>query len=167
MNYGITNTTQIQSNEIQKILKYAEKEGITSIDTSSNYGSSERVIGENNTGNYISTKFLCPKSLRDFNEKEFFDKVNLSLELTKVKIFDTLFVHNADEFINDKENLFYSNLLKLKDDKKIKKIGASVYEPNEVFKLLDIYDLDDSDSIKSFDQRFIEKEVYNFIEKKD
>ena len=65
LNYGITNTTQIQSNEIQKILKYAEKEGITSIDTSSNYGSSERVIGENNTGNYsISTKFMSKISKR-------------------------------------------------------------------------------------------------------
>ena len=168
LNYGITNTTQIQLNDIQKVLKYAEKEGITSIDTSSNYGNSERVIGENNTGNYsISTKFLCPKSLRDFNEKEFFDKVNLSLELTKVKIFDTLFVHNADEFINDKKNLFYSNLLKLKNNKKIKKIGASVYDPNEVFKLLDIYDLDVIQiPLNLFDQRFIEKEVFNFIENK-
>ena len=67
-----------------------------------------------------------------------------------------------------KKNLFYSNLLKLKDDKKIKKIGASVYEPNEVFKLLDIYDLDVIQiPLNLFDQRFIEKEVYNFIEKKD
>ncbi len=47
LDYGIANRTgKISKNEIFRILEYAYTQGIDTIDTSSNYGESEKIIGE-------------------------------------------------------------------------------------------------------------------------
>ena len=167
-NYGITNAKQISSSEVKSLLDYAKDNKLNQLDTANSYGDSEKLIGKNNNKYFnISTKLSCPSSIQNFNKKLLFDQVDISLNKVKTDMFETLFVHNAKEFINDSKNDFYKNLLCLKDMKKTKKIGVSVYDPLEVYKLLDIYDIDVIQlPLNLFDQRFIDEKIIHYLEKK-
>ena len=47
LDYGVSNTDgQVSEEDVDKILRAAIKAKITTIDTASNYGNSERVFGE-------------------------------------------------------------------------------------------------------------------------
>ena len=49
MNYGIANTSgQLSLNEMSKILLYAKKKGVNSLDTAIDYGESESNLGKLN-----------------------------------------------------------------------------------------------------------------------
>ena len=164
--YGITNKKSTNNEEIKKILNYAKDISLKRIDTATSYGDSEKLIGEYNNSEFlISTKVLCPNKISNFDKDTFSKKFDNSLNKSKTKNFETLFVHNANEFINDKKKVFFSHLQELKESGKIKKIGVSVYEPQEVYKLIELYNIDTIQiPLNLFDQRFLENEIYNFIQ---
>ena len=58
LNYGVTNLDgQVHLNEVEKILKFAKESGISLLDTASEYGNSEEVLGKIGVDDYeIITK---------------------------------------------------------------------------------------------------------------
>lgn len=124
------NKIKVNKKEIFKILDVAKKNKINSIDTSQNYGVSEKLIGE-----YIKKR----KSKRwQITTKIINEKKEIKNLITKSKerlsiMPANLLVHKSSHLTNDK---FRKELIDLKKRNKIK-IGVSVYETSEINKVLE------------------------------
>lgn len=133
VNYGINNTSgQVSLDEVCKILKIAEEKGIRCLDTSSGYGASEIVLGkaikETNTFFNIVSKYpRCEESVRSTFEKSL---ANLGVE----SLYGYL-VHHF-EFYQKKPEIF-DEMTDLKNEGKIKKVGFSLYNVEQLEYLLD------------------------------
>lgn len=133
INYGINNTTgQVPLDDVCRILEIASEAGIKTLDTSSAYGESERVLGEtlkrSNKPFNIVSKY--PKS--DIGVRETFQK---SLSLLGVKSLYGYLVHHF-EFYQEHPEL-YDEMTALKQEGKIQKIGFSLYNTEQLQYLLD------------------------------
>lgn len=131
LDYGINNSTgKISKKEVFEILKYAHKKGINLLDTSYAYGDSEIVLGEYFKKN--KTKFqIVSKLPGNKNGAEVFYE-----SLTRLNI-DNMYgylIHNFDLFL--KKPGVWKNLKELKKQNKVKKIGFSLYYPEELEYLL-------------------------------
>lgn len=136
LDYGITNKRgKIPKKEVFKILEYALKKGIDTLDTAYNYGDSERLIGEYIKQFRIKNEKLrivskIPQSLNkiDYYLKQSLNKLNLKT------LYGYLF-HDFNSF--KKNNLEIVQLQRYKKIGLIKKIGFSLYYPSELDYLLE------------------------------
>lgn len=133
INYGINNTTgQVPLDEVCRILEIASEAGIKTLDTSSAYGESERVLGEalkrSNKPFNIVSKY--PKS--DIGVRETFQK---SLSLLGIDGLYGYLVHHF-EFYQERPKLF-DEMTALKQEGKIQKVGFSLYNTEQLQYLLD------------------------------
>ena len=137
LNYGIANQKAPKS-EIFNILRYAAKLNIGMLDTAYSYGESERIIGQ-----FIEKENV---SFDIVSKTPYFDKVDKSLtvedlfkETLKRLKKDSLYgylVHNFYDIASEKHTL-YNEIESLKQKKLVKKIGLSLYKPEELERLLD------------------------------
>ena len=131
LEYGISNKKGIPSNdELDQILSLASVSGINLLDTASSYGNAEMRIGNQSGGKFkIVTKI---DSIRNGYSIEQQLKISLdNLKLTSV--YGCLF-HNVIELLNDIEK--WEQILIQKEEGLIKKIGVSLYCPEELERLL-------------------------------
>lgn len=159
--YGVANRHGITSpNTVTKLLAEARNHGIEVLDTASLYGKSEMVLGENDLNGFkIITK--TPSF-----ESQFFTNAEIaklsetfyrSLNLLSVKKVYGLLIHHADNlFIPDGEKLV-TQMLNLKKEGLIQKIGVSVYDSNQVDSVLKLFNPDLVQlPLNVFDQRLLE-----------
>ena len=136
LNYGIANKIgQISREDVFKILEFAHKEGIDTLDTAYSYGESEEIIGQ-----FIS------KSDRNFNIISKAPNASAITEtlsrLKQTKIYGYL-AHNPQDL---------KELEAVKQKGLVNKIGISVYNPEELNYNVDIVQA----PYNIFDQRFEE-----------
>ena len=132
-NYGINNTSgQVTKEEVATILKIASEGGIKTLDTSSAYGTSEQALGDalKKTGLQFNIVSKYPKS--DIGVRETFMK---SLKNLGVESLYGYLVHHF-EFYQEHPNIF-DEMRSLKEEGRIKKIGFSLYNPQQLQYLLD------------------------------
>lgn len=133
VNYGINNTSgQVSLDEVCKILRIAKEKGIKTLDTSSAYGNSEIVLGkalkESSTQFNIVSKYpRSEESVRSTLEKSI---GNLGVD----SLYGYL-VHHF-EFFQEKPEIF-NEMTALKNEGKIKKVGFSLYNVNQLQYLFD------------------------------
>ena len=131
--YGISNAHGVPSNgELKSIFSFASKLGIQQLDTAKAYGNAEERIGELSNSKFdIITKFPNIDSKEDLELalSESLQKLNVS------SIYGYL-AHNADVLIQNPS--LWSVLLQAKKEGKIKKIGYSLYTPEQLERLLDL-----------------------------
>ena len=164
-NYGFAN--KINSKNINLILKEAKKFKVKEIDTANIYKKSNKILSKNKyKKNFlINTKISIVKG-NDYkkkikNEIEAFKK-NLNL-----KEINTLFFHDRRQIFEKNIKNILKYILELKKKKIIKKFGFSIYNKNELKKILS---LSEPDVIQVpgniFDQRFLNKKQINTLKKK-
>ncbi len=133
MNYGISNTGgKPNMADAHKILSIAEKNNVTLLDTSSDYGNSEAVIGEylkahEDSHFQIATKFTVVSDDESelSVEKSLRRTIENSLSELNVSCLDLLLVHNESDVL--KYSAVLPKLLtKMKNEKLISHIGASI-----------------------------------------
>jgi aryl-alcohol dehydrogenase-like predicted oxidoreductase len=124
--YGVSNYHgQTSTKEVTSILSYAENSGITYIDTASAYGNAEKVLGSNNLNNFrIISKFMP-----DGKDNSISLQLNKSLSLLKIDSLYGYLSHRPISLISNQNQ--WEELLVLKQQNKIKKIGFSLNEPSE------------------------------------
>lgn len=133
--YGINNTIgQPKESDVFKILDYAFEQGINVLDSANAYGSSLNIISSyhrahKNKFNLIS-KFHV-------NNNSIIDSCNDELNKLGIDRFEGYLFHSFDDYVSC-DNTIYNQLLKLKKENKLKKIGVSIYT-NEQFEKV-IYD---------------------------
>ncbi len=164
-NYGFAN--KINSKNINLILKEAKKFKVKEIDTANIYKKSNKILSKNKyKKNFlINTKISIVKGndykKKNKNEIEAFKK-NLNL-----KEINTLFFHDRRQIFEKNIINIIKYILELKKKKIIKKFGFSIYNKNELKKILS---LSEPDVIQVpgniFDQRFLNKKQINTLKKK-
>ena len=137
INYGIANTHgQVDKLEAKDILAYARSYGVDTIDTAIAYGSSEQCLGEIGVDDYqIITKL--PEIPDDYgNLRTWVEKhVKRSLDTLGVKNLSGLLLHRPNQLLDTDKKDLWNILLQLKNDGIVKKIGFSIYTPDELDKL--------------------------------
>jgi len=144
MNYGFAKE-KLQE-EVEEILRCAEKAGINLIDTAREYGTSEQKIGkylsENQSNIVVATKLKRIRNNGNLTISYFRDCIYKSLEESlrnlKMQHIDLLQLHQADQFLTMNSE-FWTIIETLKDEGIIKAFGVSVYEEQEAVRLINQY----------------------------
>ena len=139
--YGLSNLDgMIPYSEAKSIIDYAYLHGISALDTASNYGESEKVLGKIgvNKFNCVTKLKSIPKgeeSIRSWVEKQ----IKESQDKLKIdKLYGVLF-HNPDDLLKNNGHELLEQIIKYKDLGLIKKIGFSIYDPKQLDELTKIY----------------------------
>lgn len=129
MNYGINNKLgQVSEKEVFEILDYSHNKGIISLDTSYLYGSSESVIGKFFKDRSINFEIVSKlPSINNINVIDIFKKS--LFRLNKNSIYGYL-IHHFDFFKNNIS--IWNELVNLKKEGLINKIGFSIYYPDDL-----------------------------------
>ena len=129
LDYGINNKTgQVTEIEIKNILELARSNEIYLIDTAYLYGNSESRLGEAFEKNGTEFKIISKLPKCSKNEVRNYYKKSWN-RLNKTKIYGYLY-HNFETYLNDKST--FAELINLKKEKKVEKIGFSLYYPREL-----------------------------------
>lgn len=134
LDYGINNDCGKPSNQQAfDLLDAAWNNGITELDTAAAYGDSEKIIGEyqKETGHYFLIDTKLPVSIKP---AQYDSCLETSLERLHVPSLHTLYLHSFKQCL-DKSILDFLN--EQKKIGKIKQIGISIYEPDEMSHILD------------------------------
>jgi len=142
--YGVANTSGILvENEIKKILEKAENEGVDTIDTASNYGNSEAILGNLNIHNFnVITKLpAVPKNCLNIRKwvAGVIEKSLLSLKVEK--IYGILF-HEPNQLLSEYGDELYRVLEEYKNKNIISKIGISIYSPTQLDLIIHKFPID-------------------------
>ena len=141
INYGVANTIgQVDRLDAKNILAYAKISGVDTIDTAISYGSSELCLGEIGLGGFkVVTKL--PEIPDGYGNLRIWVESHLdeSLNTLGVESLYGLLLHRPNQlFDTDKKNL-WSILQQFKSDGLVKKIGFSIYSPDELNMLWDSF----------------------------
>lgn len=153
MDYGISNLSgKVSKAEVLAILKRAIKVGVRTIDTAQAYGDSEIVLGECGVENFLVGSKISPiEDICDIRSE--YNKSIGNLKLGNQPL-DSLLFHRSSDLINFPNCLL--QLQALKEEKKVSKIGVSVYSPSELERVLSIFTPDIVQlPMNIFDRRFL------------
>lgn len=129
--YGISNTAgKTPAQEVTNLLELARQNGIHLIDTASAYGEAETVLGHNDLSSFrIVSKFMPPEGGQTVSDQ-------LKQSLSDLRV-DSLYGYLAHRPNHLAEHLsIWEELLNLKSDGFIQKIGFSLNSPAELINLL-------------------------------
>ena len=144
MNYGVANTKgQLSLEEMSKILSYAKKKGVYSLDTAIDYGESESNLGKLNVDTWdIISKISNLRNVDQNIDNFTVSKVRESIDLLKIKRLDTLLLHTPKDLLDLNRNNIYSAIDKCKEQGLCSKIGISSYSYQEVKIIIAKYKID-------------------------
>ena len=133
--YGLAGKIIKSDKKVKKIIQFANNLKIKFIDTSSNYGSSEALLGNNNLKNFkIITKLKISNDEKKSNNLEniVFNKVEESLFKLNIKKLYAILLHESNDLKSNKRHKLIKVLKKLKKRNLVSKIGISIYNPKEL-----------------------------------
>lgn len=138
--YGVTNNKgKISANEAEKILKFLEFNNIDTLDTAPSYGVSEKVLGMIGIENFNVISKTMPLEL---GVRNVIKSIYQSLNNLNISNLDGLLIHNINEVYDNKFDNLYQELIRLKQEKLINKIGFSTYTPDQVDFIIYNFDFD-------------------------
>jgi aryl-alcohol dehydrogenase-like predicted oxidoreductase len=173
LEYGLPpNDYQVNINEVQKILDFSLDNNIKFIDTAFTYGDAEKKIGEFKKNNELSIMTKSPVFKNEIIKKNdkniLFDAFESSLKRLKLDACHSLSIHHCDDLLKENGSYLYEALQYLKQEKKIKKIGVSVYNKNQIDKVMQLYDFDIIQlPLNLYDQRLIKNGTLKLIKAKN
>lgn len=154
LDYGISNTSgQVLQDEVRLILNYCKEVGVNYIDTARAYGESEKVLGTNDLGGLNLITKIIPGCATDAAALA---SVKTSLGQLDVESVYGLLYHSFSDWKN--KNVSWNYLKELREEFGIKKIGFSLYSPEELTAILDAGIIPDLIQVpfNILDQRFTE-----------
>ena len=166
--YGLRSSKGFTITQLNLISDILKKNNIKFIDTAYSYKGSQSKIGKSNLKKFkIYTKipkFLYRKKL---DIKAWIDKIiKKSLKQTKQKYFSGVYFHNYKDLLSKNGDYFFSALSELKKQGLIKKIGVSVYSPQELNDVINKFQIDIAQiPLNIFDRRFLKNNFLKRIKK--
>ena len=159
-NYGINSNKKKNIKYLNSVFLTCYKMGFRNFDLAPSYGSVEKNFGKLfcKKNIFISSKISKIKIKKNiYNILNY--NFNLTLKKLKKKKIDLLYVHNINDFFKYSK-VFLEFITNLKKIKKIKKIGFSLYETQELYKLLKFCKPDVVQvPLNIFNQSFLEKKI--------
>jgi aryl-alcohol dehydrogenase-like predicted oxidoreductase len=143
LDYGVANQSgRVTVEEGQEILAEAHLAGVDTLDTAIAYGDSEATLGKIGVGNWriVSKLPKMPENTRDvYGWVE--TQIAGSLSRLGIAQLDGLLLHYPAQVFEGEGCRLLAALQRAKDNGFVKKIGASIYSPNELPTLLDAFDM--------------------------
>tara|TARA_B100001057_G_scaffold334525_1_gene335147 strand:+ start:4650 stop:5495 length:846 start_codon:yes stop_codon:yes gene_type:complete len=161
--YGIGNKKiRIKKKEVFKILNFAKLNGINTLDTAINYGDCEKILGDYGVKKWrVITKLPTVKDIKQVDRL-----VVRSIENLKIDQIDTLLFHDTKQMLSRKGEKIFKKILDLKKQGLIKKIGFSVYFPNEVKKILRNYKFQVIQCpFNIIDRRMVDERIFSLLKR--
>lgn len=133
-NYGIANSTgQVGLAESAAILDFARTAGIDTLDTAVAYGSAEQRLGELGVSDFrIVTKLPALAGDAPLPKRWVLDQLETSLERLRVSQLDSLLLHRPADLGGPDGQELAAQLIALKRQGLVKKIGVSIYRPSDI-----------------------------------
>lgn len=165
--YGIKKGKGISLLQLNKIAQVLKKNNINFVDTALSYPGVEKKIALSKLKNFeVYTKIL-KNDLKNKSSSQTTYLFLSSLNTLKKKSFHTVYFHKAKDLLEQDGENFYNNIVHLKKINLTKKIGISVYSPEELKKLLKKYSFDVIQiPLNVFDRRFLKHNFLNRLKKK-
>ena len=142
--YGISNKSgQVSRESAKRMLKLAIDHGIDTLDTAIAYGESEKCLGEVGSKDFkLITKLpAVPDGCLDVGNWVQ-EQVNESFSRLGVSTVYGLLLHRSSQLLGKDGKALYQVLKTLKASGQVKKIGISIYSPDELETLTPYYDFD-------------------------
>tara|TARA_X000001036_G_C20663410_1_gene799857 strand:+ start:1232 stop:2107 length:876 start_codon:yes stop_codon:yes gene_type:complete len=166
-NYGINKSEGYNQKKVKIILNLLKQNKIKYIDTAINYKNVERKIGKFNLNFFeIYTKIPeIPKKIKNI-DLWIHNQITLSLKKTNKFFFEGVFLHNPEDLLKNKNKQIFNTLETLKKQKKIKKIGVSVYDLKTLKRIIKEFKIDIIQiPYNLFDRGQKKKELLNILKK--
>ena len=144
LRYGISNNNGlIKKSEINKILDFCLKNNILDIDTAKSYGHAEKKLGQYRK----IKKFNINTKISDLDTLDKIQDIkkciNHSIKNLKILKINICYIHNFEDIKNVANGQkIFKELNRIKKEKKIKKIGISIYKISELNFCLKNYEFD-------------------------
>lgn len=162
MKYGVANKFgKIKSPEIIKILDFLKRKSLSSLDTASSYNLSEKEIGK-----FYKKRMLKFKIITKYS---YSNKYSITRQYeNSVKnlgyLPNTILAHSYKDYISKN---FHKEIKNLKKKYPIKKVGVSLYNENELRKVLrfkkpDVVQV----PVNILDKRFLKNKIVKILKKK-
>lgn len=150
--YGIANTSgQVSTQNVAQILQLAHVQGVQFLDTAYLYGEAEQVLGQFDLSGFRVVSKL-PELTSAAHARECLETSLTRLQLSQL---DSLLLHRPAQLFGDFGDALYQQLLQFKAQGLVKRIGVSVYTPDELSALLEHFAIDLVQlPLNLFDQRF-------------
>ena len=139
LNYGISNQAgQVLLKDARNILTDAKTAGLDTLDTAIAYGDSEERLGQLGVDKWLVVTKLprLPDSAKDISAWVQ-ASVTGSLRRLKISNLDGLLLHYPADLLGVHGDDLYTELVELKISGLVKKIGISIYQPDELDAILD------------------------------
>ena len=166
--YSISSNNFVNYTEARKILMKASKHKIDHLDTAINYSKAYNLLKKINLSNWnIITKFPNLKSINNSKNQYnmYADNILKDFNINKIKC---VHFHDISQLFSKNGDQLFRILKELKDKKIISEIGASVYFPKDVEKLLKDYNFDVIQCpVNIFDRDFIIKKTLKKLKKRN
>ena len=172
MDYGINSISgQVLPAEIKDILNYAYRQNIDLLDTAPAYGNSEQVLGKYNSHEFkIVTKTRHFDCLEIGNREAQLLDSDFSQSLTDLKkdrVYGVLF-HNANDLLKHGSDKLFNRLNDFKQAGKIKKIGVSIYNHEQLQSIIDNFDIDLVQlPFNILDRRLVDSGIFRMLQDRD
>ena len=142
--YGISNITgAIGRTTARDVLTMAAKVGIRTIDTAMSYGNSEEVLGSAGAGSWTICTKLPPVPPQTESVSSWVkSSVQASLKRLRADHLDTLFLHEPSDLLGSRGPELRDALEDCRSRGVTKRVGASIYDPVELEKLLPLMTID-------------------------
>jgi aryl-alcohol dehydrogenase-like predicted oxidoreductase len=138
LNYGISNLNgQTSEKEVINILNVSSQHGISMLDTAQAYGTSEEILGRFHSERFDIVTKIQPKT----NFKPASVLVEESLKRLNLDFLYGVLFHSAESALSNP--MSHNDLLRLKTEKRINKVGFSVYTPQELESLIKAFGIPD------------------------
>lgn len=172
INYGINSIDgKVRSEAIKKILSYAYSKHIDLLDTAPAYGESEKTLGRLNISNFklvTKTRHFDSFKIQSSDAKLLKKDFRQSLINLKIESIYGVLIHNADDLFKPESGKLFEQLQALKQEKKIVKIGVSVYDHSQLQFILDNFDVDLVQlPFNILDRRMIDKGMLTKLQEQD
>lgn len=170
MNYGIANHEgQIPQKMVASLLVEAANRNITFLDTAAVYGCSEEVLGQNDLSSFSVVSKIPSFGVAEIDETHV-DKLirtfSRSIERLKCTSLYGLLAHHANDLLAPGGAALFEAMWTLKNKGLVQKIGASVYDGQQIDMLLARYDIDLIQlPLNVLDQRLVEKGYLDLLKK--
>jgi aryl-alcohol dehydrogenase-like predicted oxidoreductase len=138
MPYGISNDIGVPSpSQLQDMLQLAAEQGVRVIDTAPLYGASEQALGSalppaHHFDIITKTPQFGSSRLQQTDAAILTDTFCRSLEKLRQPSLYGLLVHDGQDLLRQRSETIYEALCRLKGQGLVRKIGVSVYTPDEV-----------------------------------
>ena len=172
MDYGINSISgQVLPAETKDILNYAYRQNIDLLDTAPAYGNSEQVLGKCNSHEFkIVTKTRHFDCLEIGNREAQLLDSDFSQSLTDLKkdrVYGVLF-HNANDLLKHGSDKLFNRLNDFKQAGKIKKIGVSIYNHEQLQSIIDNFDIDLVQlPFNILDRRLVDSGMFRILQDRD